>query len=264
MFVPVACVRCGKPFQVPPAAAGTDVPCPWCNAVGLALPVVSPDLSRLTPAAQSAEPLPEPLSLDDEPPAPASPVARRPWRPVVGVGVLAAAVFALTFAALGYRSGRVPPTAWREVAAPDGSFRVELPAEPITEPIGPLADFPMARGGQRLAARGWYSGVIASVGWYDLDPERAKTMRADDLAGGVFAARRAELRATATSHANVRRADRDGFEYRYGTPAAPAADRVVVVGTGPRPRVYVLSYAAPRLGENDPGLVRFWESFRTE
>lgn len=264
MFVPVACVRCGKPFQVPPAAAGTDVPCPWCNAVGPALPVVVPDLSRLTPAAQEPTAPPEPLSLDDDPPAPAPPAARRRWWPVVGVVVLAAAVFAVTLVALGYHAGRVPPSAWRAVTAPDGSFRVELPAEPVVGPVGPLADFPMARGGQRLTARGWYSGVTASVGWYDLDPERAKTMRADDLAGGVFAARRAELGATATSQASVRRADRDGFEYRYGTPTGPAADRVVVVGTGPRPRVYVLSYAAPRLGENDPGLTRFWESFRPE
>ena len=57
MFVPVACLRCGKLFQVPPAAAGTDVTCPWCREPTPALPVAA---DAPVPTAP-----PEPLSLDD-------------------------------------------------------------------------------------------------------------------------------------------------------------------------------------------------------
>src|SRR5438045_5869059 len=96
MFVPVACSACGKPFQVPEAAVGKPAACPWCRAAVLALPVggappvAEPESRRLTPPARQEgepKPTPEPLSLDDEPPAaPAPPVRRvRPWLILLGI-----------------------------------------------------------------------------------------------------------------------------------------------------------------------------------
>jgi len=97
MFVPVACLKCGKPFQVPEAAAGTTVTCPWCKNPTPALPVAGlPDSVPApapadppvpAPAAVSAPPAPAPvpapatipgapLSLDDD--APARPHSTRP------------------------------------------------------------------------------------------------------------------------------------------------------------------------------------------
>lgn len=293
MFVPVACLKCSKLFQVPEGAAGTEVPCPWCKAATLALPVAgvaSPpsasgsqavaESARSAPASPQAAPT-EVLSLDEDPPAEAhpdvtpaasskAPAARPPLRPrsrlkALALGsVLAIAACFLTFALLRYGTGRVPFFAWREFTAPDGSCRVDLPAAPDVSPVEPLEDFKMTRGGQRFAARDWYSKVAATLSWQDLDPERAKTMRPEDLAGGEFLRRRTELQATATGQEAVKRADREGIEYWYATPGGKVVDRMVVVGTGPRPRLYVLSYSAPALREKDQGLLRFLESFRTE
>ncbi len=82
MFVPVSCTSCGKPFQVPEAVLGQHAPCPWCQAVVVALPVSAPVPQQQTQSdakQQAASPLPtqqEPLSLDDDPPAAAIPVKR--------------------------------------------------------------------------------------------------------------------------------------------------------------------------------------------
>src|SRR5262245_50737516 len=89
MFVAVACNRCGKPFQVPEAAAGKDVACPWCQATVPALPVAGVMSAEAPPAhAGGSLSQAEPLSLDDAEPgerpkavpvAPPSP--RRPRGP---------------------------------------------------------------------------------------------------------------------------------------------------------------------------------------
>ena len=68
MFVPVACVKCGKPFQVPEAVAGTNVNCPWCKESVPALPVVglSPsDQSPVKPLGGKGVSVDAPLSLDE-------------------------------------------------------------------------------------------------------------------------------------------------------------------------------------------------------
>src|SRR5687768_636108 len=113
MFVPVACPRCGKPFQVPDADAGKDVACPWCAAVVAALPVARPVSSSPgahAPGSPSQAPArrdqPEPLPVDDEPAA--APGRGFPFRTVLAGLALTLAVFAVTVFALGYGAGRVP------------------------------------------------------------------------------------------------------------------------------------------------------------
>src|SRR5205823_9828367 len=93
----------------------------------------------------------------------------------------------------GYHTGQVPFYAWREFSPPDGSFRVTLPGEPAAETTEPVPDFTMTRPGERYVARSWYAGVTASVGWIGIDPDRAKDMRLEDLAGGEASRRRQEL-----------------------------------------------------------------------
>src|SRR5438445_5724761 len=82
MFVPVACVKCDKPFQVPEAVAGTNVTCPWCKAIVPALPVAGLSTTDSPSTEPGGAPVPTaPLSPDDDPPATARPSRRvRPVR----------------------------------------------------------------------------------------------------------------------------------------------------------------------------------------
>ncbi|HYH64939.1 MAG TPA: hypothetical protein VD866_09620, partial [Urbifossiella sp.] len=181
MFVPVACLRCGKLFQVPPADAGTDVTCPWCREPTPALPVATN-----SPPAPPVPTAPEPLSLDDaEVVVRPSPVRRRwftqpgaaappaPWRRVslkqaalAAVGMVVVA--AVTVAVLGFRSGRGGTTGWIEFTAPDDSFTGSFPTTPTATAVPPNPQSALTQGGEEYAAAGWYSGVRAWVAWQDL------------------------------------------------------------------------------------------------
>lgn len=264
MLVPVACGQCGKPFQVPKGEVGRPAVCPWCRANVSALPVALPE---------TAGSLPEVLSLDEGPP-PAEVTAssslnqkrRSPvgWL-VRGVMVLAvmAAVFALTFTAVRYGSGWVPSYGWVEFVAPDGSCRVEMPTSVSADELYPaIPDFPMTRPGRKYIARTWYSGVTTSAGWVEVDPERAKTLRLEDLAGGEAARRKGELGAMSTAMSTVKRGEREGIEVVYRTPDGVVIDRMVYIGEGANPRLYVLSYSAQSAGRDSPAVVRFFHSFR--
>ena len=276
MFVPVACLRCGKLFQVPPAAAGTDVTCPWCREPTPALPVATD-----TPATPAA-PATEPLSLDDAEPLgpatpqvtapPAPPAVRRPsWslRQVMLVGVAMVAVAAATVAVLGYRSGRVSTVGWVEFSPPDGSFTATFPTAPTAAPVDANPRSAVTRGGEEYVASGWYSGVRVWVGWQDLDPAWVKQL-ADDkdglLAGPALEAVR-DRRVTAAGGTVVKQGDMRtshgrGLEVRTDTPRGKRVERYVLATAGPRPRLYVVGVEAPKLDPDGPLPVKVLTAFR--
>lgn len=301
-FTPVACTRCSQLFQVARSTLGQQVVCPWCGHSGPALPVVT----TVGPSPVGSLPG-EPLSLDDAtPPAPpvsqptgtaapdgaasassqatsceatpAPPVVSSPptsvprrgwWTLFVGLGLTLAA-FLLAFFAVRYGSGWVPEWAWGEFAPPDGFCRVQMPALPSREEeYSPIPDFRMTRPGKKYIARGWYSHVVTSIGWVEIEREPGHKLREDHgvpaldhLAGGEIARRKQELNATRVEQATVKRGDREGIEARYHTPAGLVVERIMLVTSLPQARLYVLSYSAPAWPEGDAPVNRFFHSFQ--
>lgn len=271
MFVPVACLKCGKMFQVPGAAAGTEVACPWCRATTPALPVAgvpAPDAGG-SPAASS-----EPLSLDDAPqlpeppPVPTRPPFRLPLKTALGVLALMLVVTAVTVAVLGYGSGRFAASAWAEFTPPDGSCSVALPGNPTAERVEPGGDG-ITRGGERYTAAGWYSGTAAWVGWQDLDPGWAKQAAADRdgvLTSPVIAAerdrRKQQVGGTVTAEGAVRFGKYAGKVVQMDTPRGQLVEQYILALGGPRPRLYFLGVEAKNLTPDGPAARRVFDSFR--
>ena len=287
MFVPVACLRCSKLFQVPPAAAGTDVTCPWCREPTPALPVATN-----TPAVPPP-PAAEPLSLDDAealsppaPPAPARPIAPRwsaaPVAPpaprvrwslkqvtLVGLGMIALA--AVTVAVLGFRSGRGGASGWVEFTAPDGSFTATFPSNPTASAVAPNQQAAVTLGGEEYAASGWYSGVRAWVAWQDLDPAWVKKL-ADDkdgmLAGPTLEAerdRRVKEAGGTLVEGRTKRVQTTyghGFEVEVDTPRGKRVERYVLAANGAKPRLYVIGVEGPKLDPDGPLPARMMTRFR--
>ncbi len=271
MFVPVACLRCGKLFQVAPDAAGTDVTCPWCRDVTPALPVAIVPPAAPVPATSLP---PEPLSLDDAeqlaapPPAEISakpqaivPVPRPQWSPTTVVAVLAgmAVVAAATVALLGYRSGRVSTAGWVEFTAPDGAFTGTFPGTPTATPVEANPLSVVTRGGEEYAVAGWYSGARVWVGWQDLDPAWAKSLAEDK--DGAFAAPALEAERDRRVKAAGGTVDKTGtLRSTYGrglvvqadTPRGKRVEHYILAATGPRPRLYVVGVEAPKLDPDGP------------
>jgi hypothetical protein len=283
MFVPVACLRCGKLFQVPPEAAGTDVTCPWCREPTPALPVAS------VPPAAPAAAAPEPLSLDDaEPLAPAAPAVRpapavavapkavpaAPRKPVSPPLVLAvlggmAILAAATVLVLGYRSGRVSTSGWGEFTAPDGSFTGTFPGTPSGSAVEPNPQSVVTRGGEEYAAAGWYSGVRAWVGYQDLDPAWVKSLAEDK--DGAFAGPVLEAERDRRVKAAGGTIDKKGtIQTTYGrgqlvvtdTPRGKRVEHYILAATGPRPRLYVVGVEAPKLDPAGPLPQKLLAGFR--
>ena len=263
MFVPVACLTCGKPFQVPRNAAGTDVACPWCRAATPALPV----------AGVATAPPPEPLSLDDaeplpEPPPP-RPSFRAPYRTLIAGSLLMLVVSFATVAVLRYGTGRIPGSAWAGFLAPDGSCTVELPGEPVGEKLDPLPGTGVTRGGERYVTTGWYSGARAWVGWWELDPGFAKQAAADrdglltaPVLNAARAARKEQAGGEVTRTGTIRSGPHLGMEVQMTTPRGRLVERYVVVAGGPRPRLYVVGIEAKNLNPDGPAARRVLGSFR--
>ncbi len=280
MFVPVACLRCSKLFQVAP-----DTP---------ARPVAAD-----TPAPP---PAPEPLSLDDADPLPAAPrppippakpkgefrldavlppteprastaarAGRRSLKELAFVAVAWLVVAALTVAVLGFRSGRGGGVGWVEFTAPDGSFSGTFPATPTAAKVEPNGKAAVTLGGEEYAAAGWYSGVRAWVAWQDLDPVWVKRL-ADDKDG---------MLATPALEAERDRRVRDaggtlvenrtktvqttygrGFEVEVDTPNGKRVERYVLAANAAKPRLYVIGVEGPKLDPDGPLPARVMTRFR--
>jgi hypothetical protein len=299
MFVPVACLKCGKPFQVSEADAGNEVPCPWCTAATPALPIAG--VSATAPVApapgppDSVTPAPEPLSLDDatendsggltspgsptpspgRPKPTPDPAARRSFRtPIIALG-LSVLVFVATVAGLmvwrGYGSGQVPDSAWTTFSPPDGSFSASLPGSPAAESIDPHPSIAEIGGGQRFVTRGWYSKTTAWVGWCDLNAGWAKkvvdgTDRTGAMAEGVLSAelerQKAWLAGTVTKEVVFRQDAYLGREAHLDTPRGKAVVRLLVAPDGPHPRLYFMGVESKAAGPDDPVAGRLFKSWR--
>ena len=276
MFVPVACLKCGQPFQVPDADAGKEVNCPWCKNTTMALPVAGSNPPVAHAPGSPAQP--EPLSLDDDP-APVTRKRRLRVPKLLLVGLLSVAAFGGTLILLMWATGRsiplpgrghVPEFAWIAFGPPDGSFTIALPGDPIAEPLEAHPTVPEIRGGERYVTRGWYSRTTAWAGWLDLDPEQAKKA-ADDRSGALVRGlldsemerQRAWLGGTVTRGDMVVRLDSLlGIEVHMTTPRGLAVLRLFIAPDGPRPRIYVMGVESKTATADSVAVRRLFESFR--
>jgi hypothetical protein len=275
MFVPVSCTSCGKPFQVPEATLGQQTPCPWCKAVVAALPVSAPTAQAPT----------EVLSLDDaEPSAPApkpqptpkpTPAPQPPREPVrvsarLAVALVLACVLAAggTLVALRYGSGHIADSSWSAFAPPDNSFAIELPGAPTSTDVP--ANPPGSVGpGTRYSVSGWYSRTTVWVAHADLDPALVAKMKEDPgrtlSAGALYAERERErqrLGGTVTSEVTVRLNAAWGAELEMTTPRGSATVWLVLVDSGPKPRVYAVGVEGRGITGKSAAARRLFNSFR--
>lgn len=279
MFVPVACLSCGKPFQVPQAAAGTTVACPWCKQQTPALPVAG-----LTAPAPDAAPPDGPLELEDAPapppPVPAGGAPRPPRRPRKPISLKTAAIALvasaacglLAFVVVGVARGRIPvpgrsvdripDAAWADFTPPDGSCTVALPGSPAE------ADS-HAGTGKRYVTRGWFSGVTTWVGWVDLEGEwlaKAGVPEAWHLLrprfDAVLDAQKHEWNGTAGKQTTKKFDDPLTVEVEMALPDGHLVERFVVVAKGPRPRIYYLGLAGRGVTPDHPAAQRLFGSLR--
>lgn len=155
---------------------------------------------------------------------------------VVGAGA--------TVVALNYGSGRMSESGWTEFTPPDGSFSITLPGEPKEEPVEPNPAGSVT-GGKRYTVRAWYSKTTAWVAYSDLDPKVVPKLVADTdrvIAAGILQAERERERlrlgGTITNEVMYRLDASVGVVLQFDTPRGKVAEWLVVIGTGPHPRVY--------------------------
>jgi hypothetical protein len=272
MFLPVACLKCGKLFQVPEAAAGSQVDCPWCKAQTPALPVAG----MAQPRAESL-PVPgtsEPLSLDDAPPSEPRPQSRPPRRKHLlfhlGLGlILCLAIAAATVAVLRYGSGNISPVAWSDFMPPDGSCSIALPGKPDAERIEPTPADGIARGLEQYTTTGWYSRTRVWFGWRELDPAWVKVALQDH--GGAMTSpvltaerdkRRIQTGGTVTMEVMIRFGPHTGLEVQMDTARGKLVERYILALEGPRPRLYFMGLEAKNATPDSAAAQRLFNSFR--
>jgi hypothetical protein len=269
MFVPVACSQCGKPFQVPEAAVGKSASCPWCQAAVLALPVAGaavaakPQESSAPVAPPAARP--EPLSLDDEPPAQSTlPKARR-WLVILMLVLIAVVATGATMLVQRRHEGYFTSREWRAFTPSDGSCAVDLLGRPIEDADAPAANE------RRYTSRGWYSGTTTWLAWRNLTAVEAQLAATDDAWHNpqlikLFDAERDRVKGIhggyVAKDGTIKFKDPLTREVRLESPQGKAIVRSIVIGSGPRPRIYHLGIAGKRLDPDGDEVRRFFESFR--
>jgi len=260
MFLPVACLKCGRLFQVPEAAAGTDVACPFCKQSTAALPVAA---APATPA---------PLSLDDSEPTPASRPAtgHRSFLVTAAVAmVLGVISLAATLAYLRYGSGEIAPTSWSEFTPADRSCSIQLPGAPTEERLEATPADGIVRGLSLYATDGWYSRARVWFGWRDLDPAWVKQAKEDKdgavtnpVLTGEMNRRKDQVRGTVTKEATVRFGPHLGLEAWMDTPRGKLIERYIAATDGPRPRLYFMGVEAKNATADGPAAQKLFGSFR--
>ena len=254
MFVPVGCAECGKLFQVERGQLGRPTSCPWCQARVLALPVAAQP--RVGPEPL---PLPEPSVRGANLRAPSRSRTRIwPWIVVVFIGVLLAAG---TFLVQRYRGGAVPPFVMQTFVAPDRSCQATLPGS--VEAVAGMEFTPLQTGASLFAAKSWFTRAHGGLGWIDLDPERVKLVRIDDLLATV----RDELgrwlgAPTIDKEGLVKTGSSDGMEVRYGSDGTRFTARLLAVLDSPQPRIYLVWVGGPQFNPDGELATRVLTSFR--
>jgi 4-amino-4-deoxy-L-arabinose transferase-like glycosyltransferase len=256
LFVPVGCSACGKRFQVPEAAIGKPAACPWCQAAVLALPV----------AAAPATPATDPLSLDDDTPAP-TPTQRRPRFIVLALLLIAIVATLTTVAVMRRKEGYLTSREWRAFTPPDNSCMVQLLGRPIEDSSAPES------GQRRYLSEGWYSGTTTWLGWRNLSAVEVQIAAAPEAWHNpqltrLFDQEREWLAGRfggyVSKDATINFKDPLTREVRLELPdgRGRAVERMIVLPTGPRPRLYFIGIAGKRLDPDGEEVKRLFESFR--
>lgn len=236
-MVPDRCAECGELFEAGPAR------CPRCGAR----------------ASMKPEPLPLPEEVGRAPVA-APPTPRRRWILLVA---LCAAVAGGTFLGQRYRGGAVPPFVMRECAAPDGSCRATLPGS--ADPVECPRFSELQTGGSVIATNSSFTRLTGGLGWIDLDPERARMVRGEDL----FANVRDELgrwlgEPIIDKEGLVKSGASEGIEVRFGTGTRRFTARLIFALGVPQPRLYIVWIGGPHFDPAGETAARVLASFRID
>jgi len=228
MFAQVACLVCGKSFQVPREKLGRSVTCSWCGKQTEAVPVAV-DVQPL-PASENLTPRPPLRSGEGE--------KTRRSRPLLWVAyaglllVIAGGVFVVLRM---FGGGE-----WTEFFAPDGSCRAVLPGSPREVPAGPTDElFPSGK--RFVVSPGWNNKIGGEVGWFDLPADDAKLIRPEDLFRTLRDRRADELGATPEGEGVVRVDSLNGIEVRFVKGNVRHVERYLFDQKSSRPRVYWVS-----------------------
>lgn len=241
MFAPVICAECGKRFAVERAYLGQHTSCPYCLAA-------------------KAQPLPLPESVDGPRVFPIRKRRARKW-PAFAVVALCVAIAGGTFLVQRYRNGAMPPFVMQTFVVPDHSCQATLPgsAEAVTGP-----EFtPLQTGASLYASESSFTRIRGGLGWIELDPERAKLVRTEDLLGNV----RDELgrwlgEPTIEKEGLVKSGTSDGMEVRFGTGTTRFTARILAVLDSPQPRIYLVWVGGPQFKSDGEVSARVLTSFR--
>ena len=239
MLVPVRCAECGELFEADPPAS-----CPRCGARVSAKP----------------EPLPLPEEVGRVPIAVQPMRQSRRWAALVAICALVAGA---TFLVQRYRGGAVPPFIMRECAAPDGSCRATLPGAAV--PVESPRFSELETGASLFAAGSSFTRLTGGLGWIDLDPERAKMVRSDDL----FANVRDELgrwlgEPEIQAQGAVKSGASEGVEVRFGKGTRRFTARMIFARGVPQPRLYLVWIGGPHFDPDGETAARVLVSFRID
>lgn len=234
MFAQVACLACGKPFQVDQQKLGTAVPCPWCRKDTAAVPAAV-DVQPLPPAAPARH---ERASTN-----PFTTPIRKPRHPLVWVAYAALLLFVAGAVFVGIRLFTVGTTL-NEYTTPDGSCKVLLPGNPREVPTNPTDEF-FPSGKRYVSAPGLFNTLGGEVGWFDLPAEDAKLIRPEDLFRTLREKRAEELGATAEGEAALRVDSFQGVEVRFAKDNVRHLERYLFDPKATTPRVYWVSVGGP-------------------
>ena len=265
MFLPVACLQCGKLFQVPQAAGGMDVACPWCKATTPALQVAGVP----TPAASQVEHLSTVNRQSFIDAVLKAKSVERPWILNAAIGLLVVVVvLGITVGVLQLRSLLFPPT-WSEFTPPDNSCTIALPGRPTEESIEPTPADNITRGLHLYTTQGWSSRARVWFGWRDLDPAWVKQALMDRdgaITSPILTAerdlRKNQVGGRIAKEATVRFGSNLGLEVQMETSKGKLIERYIVVLEGPRPRLYFMGLESKNATSDSTDAQKLFNSFR--
>jgi len=245
--MPVKCLVCDLVFVVADDSMGQRVTCPGCGASFLAEPLAKSSLG-------TAE---APLSLDDAIPLPPVPVPppvaapKSPFRSGLKLGLvllLTVASMTAVYVAFQYGAGEISDSAWQLFEPEDGRCRVLMPGTP--EEIA-TAD------GKRFAVERRFADVRFEFGWQDV-----ATTDFD-----VFARRYGEELAkrrggTNPTMATVKFGGYDAKDITVETERGPWVERIILVPSKPRSRVFALGVGGPAVTPESGAVQKFFLSLQ--
>ena len=117
--------------------------------------------------------------------------------------------------------------------------------------------------------RNWYSKTAVWVAYNDVDPSLGKKLPADKdrvFAAGVLRAERdrerTRLKGTITKEVEVRSNSAWGVEVHMDTPNGTVIERLLLLGDGPRPRLYAFGIEARELAPESASWRQLFSSFQ--